>query len=127
MAVPFYKNSSETVVKHSLNNMSEAKNILRKGLMKKGLSEYNFVENVKNGTYHFDFFCHKLNLGIQLDGYSYCFDEIYNSDQIKTFNIAYKGIKVVKITDYQVIIDMDEVLRYLKIEISNKSFTQLIA
>jgi len=118
MSISLYKNSSESVIKHSLNNMGEAKKKLWKRLLQRELSEYNFIQNVTNDIYHFDFFSQKLNLGIQLDSYSYCFDETYNSDKIKTLNIAYKDIKVIKLTDYQIIIDTDQVIRHLKFELS---------
>ena len=127
MAILLHKNPVENVVKHSLNNMTEAKNKLWQRLSESELSVYNFQQNVKSGAYHFDFYSSELNLGIQLDAYSYCFEETYNSDQIKTFRVGYKSIKVVKLTDYQVMIDMDQVMRYLKFELSNKSLNKLIA
>ena len=127
MAILLRKNPVEAVVKHSLNNMTEAKNSLWQRLSQSELSAFNFQKNIKSGAYHFDFYSFELNLGIQLDAYSYCFEETYNSDQIKTFNVDYKSIKVVKLTDYQVMIDMDQVMRYLKFELSNKPLSKLIA
>lgn len=127
MAILLHKNPVEAVVKHSLNNMTEAKSKLWKRLSSSELSVFNFQENVKNGAYHFDFYSCELNLGIQLDGYSFCFNETYNSDQIKTFTVGYKSIKVVKLTDYQVIIDADEVMRFLKFEVVNKLVNKLTA
>lgn len=126
MVVSLHKNPSESIIKHSLNNMNEAKKKLWDRLSKSGLSKYDFMQNVTSDSYHFDFFSYKLNLGIQLDSYSYCFDETYNSDKIKTLHIAYKAIKVVKLTDYQIMIDMDQVIRYLKIELSKNRIAELI-
>jgi len=117
MVISLHKNSSESVIRHSLNNMVEAKKKLWERLSHSVLLKYDFTPNVTNEKYHFDFFSKKLNMGIQLDSYSYCFDETYNSDKIKTLNIGYKAIKVIKLTDYQVMIDMDQVVRYLKMEL----------
>ena len=127
MAILLHKNPVEAVVKHSLNNIEEAKNTLWQRLSLSGLSICNFQQNVKKGAYHFDFYSAELNFGIQLDAYSYCFDDTYNSDQIKTFTAGCKSIKVVKLTDYQVMIDMDQVMRYLKFELSSKSISRLTA
>lgn len=127
MAVSIHKRSSESIIKHSLNNMSEAKSKLWNRLKQSEFSKYDFQQNVKSGAYHFDLYSLKLNLGIQLDGYSYCFDDTYNYDKIKTLRVGYKSIKVIKLTDYQVMIDMDQVMRHLKYELSNKTITKLIA
>ena len=115
------------VIKHSLNNISEAKSKLWQRLSQSELSVYNFQLNKKIGKYQFDFYSEELNFGIQLDVYSYCFEDTYNSDQIKTFVIGHKSIKVVKLTDYQVIIDTDQIMRYLKFELLNKPSSKLIA
>lgn len=127
MAITIHEHSSESVVKHSLNNMNEAKSKFWQRLCKSELSVFNFQQNAKSGAYHFDFYSSELNLGIQLDGYSYCFDDTYNSDKIKTLQVGYKSIKVIKLTDYQVIIDLDQVMRYLKFELSNNALNKLIA
>jgi len=127
MEILVHKNLLESTIKHSLNNMSEAKIKLSERLQSAELKIYNFKTNINDGVYHFDFYSDVLNLGIQLDGYSFCFDETFNSDSIKTFTVGCKSMRVIKITDYQIIIDMDQVVRYLKNEFIPKFEHKLIA
>lgn len=44
---------------------------------------YNFHRQKPIDNYILDFFCYELMLGIEVDGYSYEFLEIYEKDQVK--------------------------------------------
>ncbi len=127
MAILLHKQPSESLVKHSLNNLSEANDKLWHRLQCRDLQSFNFEKNVSNGIYKFDYYSSVLNLGIQLDAYSFCFDETFNSDSLKAFTVSSKSIKVIKLTDYQIIIDMDQIVRFLKNELLIDYSDKLIA
>ncbi len=127
MSIAVYHNPGELKVKHSLNNVSEALLVLENRILKSELAIFDFVLNTTKKNYHFDFFSEKLQLGIQIDGYSYCYEETENHDDMKLVTISYLGVKVLKVSDYQVLIDVDEVIRFLKQEFVLKRSHKLIA
>ena len=113
--LPYDNNRIINKVNYSLGNTFEAKELLFKRLSSVNEScAVCFKKDVRIGVYRFDFFCEELNLAINIDAISDNFDEFYNNDQIKTFRISHKSIRVMKVTDYQVLLDLDQVVRYLK-------------
>ncbi|MEW7290817.1 endonuclease domain-containing protein [Aquimarina sp. 2304DJ70-9] len=110
-SIPLYQKVSEEVVRHSLNNTTRAIDILEQELNKKG---YHFVLNQKIGHYNFNFYCPKLRVAIEIDGYAHEFLDIHNQDAPKKLFISSLGITVLRFTDYQIFVDMDEVFRILK-------------
>ncbi len=127
MAIALYQTPDELKVKHSLNTISEALIKLENRILKSELAFFDFKMNCAEKKYHFDFYSEKLRLGIQIEGYSYCYNETENHDEMKLVNISYLDIKVLKVSDYQVLIDADEVIRYLKNQLFLKIPGKLIA
>mgnify|MGYP001011223541 CR=1 FL=1 len=64
--------------------------------------------------YIVDFFCNKLQLAIECDGYSHELLDVYNKDVKKTKRINDLGIYVLRCSDYQVVNDIDNVLRAIE-------------
>jgi very-short-patch-repair endonuclease len=53
-------------------------------------------------NYILDFFCYELMPGIEVDGYSHEFLEVYNKDVVKEAEMNEFGITVLRFSDYQV-------------------------
>ena len=111
----FNNNSLFNKINYSLGNTSEAKQLLFNKLLDlNDIYASNFKKDVRIGVYRFDFFCDEFNLAVNIDAISDNFDEFYNNDQIKSFSINQNSIRVLKVTDYQVLLDIDQITRCLK-------------
>ena len=53
-------------------------------------------------------------LGIEVDGYSHEFLEVYNKDVIKEAKMNEFGINIFRFSDYQVMKDMENVIRAIE-------------
>jgi very-short-patch-repair endonuclease len=93
------------------NNSTKAEVILWLKLKGKYMHGYDFHRQKPIDNYILDFFCHELMLGIEVDGYSHEFLEVYNKDTIKENRMNELGISVLRFTDEQVLKDMENVLR----------------
>lgn len=71
---------------------------------------YNFHRQKPIDEYIVDFFCNKLCLSIELDGYSHELQEVWEKDVKKTKKSNELGVHVLRFSDYQVFNDMDNVL-----------------
>ena len=54
---------------------------------------YDFHRQKPIDNYILDFFCHELMLGIEVDGYSHEFLEVYNKDTVKEKRMNELGIR----------------------------------
>jgi very-short-patch-repair endonuclease len=93
------------------NNSTKAEVILWLKLKGKYMHGYDFHRQKPIDNYILDFFCHELMLGIEVDGYSHEFLEVYNKDTIKENRMNELGISVLRFSDEQVLKDMENVLR----------------
>ena len=75
---------------------------------------YDFHRQKPIDNYILDFFCYELMLGIEVDGYSHQFLEVYNKDGIKEKRMNDFGISVLRFSDDQVLNDMENVLRAIE-------------
>lgn len=71
---------------------------------------YDFHRQKPIDEYIVDFYCGKLCLAIELDGYSHELEEIWKKDVIKTRRLNQLGIHVLRFSDQKVHEDMDHVL-----------------
>jgi very-short-patch-repair endonuclease len=75
---------------------------------------YDFHRQKPIDNYILDFFCYELMLGIEVDGYSHEFLEVFNKDGIKEKRMNELGISVLRFSDFQVLNDMENVLRAIE-------------
>ena len=75
---------------------------------------YDFHRQKPIDHYILDFFCYELMLGIEVDGYSHEFLEVYNKDTVIEKRMNQLGITVLRFTDEQVLKDMENVLRAIE-------------
>lgn len=109
--ITLHQPESEKIVRYSLNNSIQANDTLHAGLTKKG---FYFLRNYKIHNYSFDFYCPELKIAIEIDGYAHEFTEIYNQDAPKKLHIHSLGITVLRFTDYQILVDIEEIFRALR-------------
>ena len=65
-----------------------------------------------------DFYCAKLKLAIELDGYTHRFDEVVENDKEKGAYLETVGIHVLRLKDEEVMTDISSVLHRLEAAIS---------
>jgi len=75
---------------------------------------YDFHRQKPIDNYILDFFCNELMLGIEVDGYSHELLEVFNKDIKKTAEMKKHGITILRFSDYQVLHDMENVLRAIE-------------
>ena len=81
---------------------------------------YDFHRQKPIDNYILDFFCHELMLGIEVDGYSHEFLEVYEKDTVKQKRMRELGITVLRFSDEQVLNDMENVIRAIEFFIFEK-------
>jgi very-short-patch-repair endonuclease len=93
------------------NNSTETEIFLWLKLKGKQMYGYDFHRQKPIDNFILDFFCYELMLGIEVDGYSHEFLEVYNKDGIKEKRMNEFGITVLRFSDEQVLKDMENVVR----------------
>jgi len=121
--IPLHQKIPEEVIRHSLNSTQKSIDQLGNQLQEKG---YQFISNKTIGHYHFNFYCPKLKIAIEIDGYAHEFLDVLNQDAPKKLFISSLGITVFRFTDYQILVDMDEILRVLKNQIKSATSSRYV-
>ena len=75
---------------------------------------YDFHRQKPIGNYILDFFCHELMLGIELDGVSHQFEDVFEKDITKERSINDLGITILRFNDYEVLGDIINVTRAIE-------------
>lgn len=75
---------------------------------------YDFHRQKPIDNFIVDFFCNKLQLAIEVDGYSHEIIEVWEKDTLKTKRLNELGIFVLRFSDYQVLEDVENVLRAIE-------------
>ncbi len=75
---------------------------------------YDFHRQKPIDNYILDFFCYELMLGIEIDGYSHEFLDVYNKDVVKEKRMNELGITVLRFSDEQVLKEMENVIRAIE-------------
>ncbi|MBW8245083.1 endonuclease domain-containing protein [Muricauda oceani] len=75
---------------------------------------YDFHRQKPIDEYIVDFFCNKLQLAVEVDGYSHQLEEVWEKDVIKKNRLNELGINVLRFSDAEVLRDMDNVLRAIE-------------
>ena len=105
-----YNSKLKEFARQLRNNSTETEIYLWLKLKGKQMYGYDFHRQKPIDNYIVDFFCNKLMLAIEVDGYSHEFLEVYNKDIIKEKRLNELGIHVLRFSDYQVLKDMENVL-----------------
>jgi very-short-patch-repair endonuclease len=100
------------------NNSTETEIFIWLKLKGKQMYGYDFHRQKPIDNFILDFFCYDLMLGIEVDGYSHEFLEVYNKDCLKEKRMNEFGITVLRFSDEQVMKDMENVVRAIEFYIS---------
>ncbi|MCF6153734.1 MAG: endonuclease domain-containing protein [Candidatus Brocadia sp.] len=88
-------------------------------LKRKKMMGYDFHRQKPIDTFIVDFFCNKLKLAIELDGYTHTFEEIAEKDAVKQGKLKELGITVLRFCDEDVMKNTDGVLQVIRRFIEN--------
>jgi len=83
-------------------------------LKSKKVMGYDFHRQKPIDTFIVDFFCNKLKLAIELDGYTHTFEEIAEKDVVKQERLKELGIEVLRFCDEDVMKNTDGVLQVIR-------------
>ena len=90
-------------------NMTEAEKLLWSVLRKKQLEGLRFRRQHPILTFILDFYCHRIKLGIELDGLGHENEEQRNYDEARTCQLNEHGVTIVRYKNEEVIKDMENV------------------
>jgi len=96
------------------NNATKSEIRLWQKLKRGQMYGYDFHRQKPIDEYIVDFFCNKLRLVIELDGYSHEILEVWEKDVVKTKRLEKLGIVVLRFSDYQIMNDVENVLRAIE-------------
>ncbi len=96
------------------NESTETEIFLWLKLKGKQMYGYDFHRQKPIDNYILDFFCYELSLGIEVDGYSHEIVEVYNKDIIKEKRMNELGITILRFSDFEVLRDMENVIRAIE-------------
>jgi very-short-patch-repair endonuclease len=105
-----YNTTLKKLAQQLRNNSTKAEIKLWTYLKGKQLMGYDFHRQKPIDNCIVDFFCSKLMLAIELDGYTHSFDEIFEKDKIKEQKLNELGITVLRFKDDEVINNIEGVL-----------------
>lgn len=110
----YYNPKLKELARQLRNNSTKAEIRLWGYLRRNQMHGYDFHRQKPVDDYIVDFFCNKLQLAIECDGYSHELSEVYKKDIVKTKRLNGLGIQVLRFSDYQIMRDIDNVLRAIE-------------
>jgi very-short-patch-repair endonuclease len=106
-------------------DLKELARRLRKNSTKSEIKLWYYLKGKKMMGYDFhrqkpidnsivDFFCNKLKLVIELDGYTHTFEEVVDKDKFKQEQLKRLGVNVLRFRDEDVMKNMEGVLSVIQ-------------
>lgn len=95
------------------NNPTKSEKILWKYLKGDKLGGYDFHRQKPIGNFIYDFYCHDLQVVIELDGYTHTFDEVIENDKAKDVFANELGLTILRFPDKRIYRDINNVLSEL--------------
>ncbi len=96
------------------NNSTQSEIRLWKYLKGKQMMGYDFHRQKPIDNYIVDFFCNKLKLAIELDGFSHYIKKIYAKDLEKEKKLKQLEINVIRFQDSEVLHRIDNVIAVIQ-------------
>ncbi len=96
------------------NNSTKSEIILWLKLKGKQFYGYDFHRQKPIDNYILDFYCHELQLGIEVDGYYHLLIRVQRKDVRKEKRMNSLGVTVLRFSDKEVLKDMENVLRAIE-------------
>lgn len=95
-------------------NQTEAEELLWLALKSNQVEGYKFRRQHPIILYIADFYCHKLKLVIEIDGGYHLSEEQQILDKERTANIEYQGLRVIRFSNEEVVLKLQEVICKIK-------------
>ncbi|RJQ23283.1 MAG: endonuclease domain-containing protein [Nitrospiraceae bacterium] len=109
-----YNSELKELARRLRNNSTKAEIKLWSCLKGKQLMDYAFHRQKPVENYITDFFCNKLMLAIEVDGYTHGFEEVFEKDKKKEQRLREMGITILRYRDEDVINNIDGVVEDIK-------------
>jgi len=87
---------------------------LWQNLKSKKMMGYDFHRQKPIDNFILDFFCNRLKLAIELDGYTHTFEEIAEKDAVKQEKLKELGITVLRFCDEDIMKNTDGVSQVIR-------------
>jgi len=110
----YYNPNLKEFARQLRNNSTKSEIKLWMCLKGKQMYGYDFHRQKPIDEYIVDFFCNKLKLAIECDGYSHQIVKVWEKDNKKTRRLNELGIEVIRFSDDEVLKDTDNVLRVIE-------------
>src|SRR5690606_1322633 len=110
----YYNPKLKELARQLRNNSTKSEIKLWMCLKGKQMYGYDFHRQKPIDEYIVDFFCNKLKLAIECDGYSHQIVEVWEKDNKKTKRLNELGIEVLRFSDEQILKDTENVLRVIE-------------
>jgi very-short-patch-repair endonuclease len=109
-----YNPKSKEIARQLRNNSTKAEIKLWHYLKGKQLRGYDFHRQKPIGNYIVDFFCNKLMLAIELDGYTHGFEEVFERDKVKEQSLQEFGITILRFKDEDIMNNIEGVMTHIE-------------
>jgi very-short-patch-repair endonuclease len=112
-----YRNTTPKIIENAKAlrvNQTEAEKLLWARLRLKQVRGVKFRNQHPLDIFVLDFYCHKLLLGIEVDGSIHNITEVKEYDEGRTVELMHYGIKVIRFTNKEVFDNIDEVIKEIE-------------
>lgn len=110
----YYNPKLKEFARQLRNNSTKSEIRLWTYLRRNQMLGYDFHRQKPIDEYIVDFFCNKLRLAIECDGYSHELIEVFEKDVKKTKRLNEIGVHVLRFSDHQIMNDIDNVTRAIE-------------
>lgn len=115
----YYNPKLKELARQLRNNATKSEIKLWQQLKGKRMYGYDFHRQKPIDNYIVDFFCNKLELAIECDGYSHQLPEVWEKDVKKEQRLNELGIAILRFSDEMIMNDISNVIRSIENYITN--------
>lgn len=115
----YYNPKLKELARQLRNNATKSEIKLWQQLKGKKMYGYDFHRQKPIDNYIVDFFCNKLKLAIECDGYSHQLPEVWEKDVKKEQRLNELGVTVLRFSDDMIMNDISNVIRSIENYIIN--------
>ncbi|MBL7961274.1 DUF559 domain-containing protein [bacterium] len=109
-----YDPKLKTLSRKLRNQSTLSEVLLWQKLRAKQIKGFQFMRQKPIDKYIVDFYCSKLKLVIEIDGYSHAFEEAFKKDVVRQKYLESLGLTVLRFNDKDVKQNLDDVVRTIE-------------
>ena len=110
----YYNPKLKAFAKQLRNNSTKSEIKMWNYLKGEQLYGYRFIRQKPIDEYIVDFFCNRLGLAIECDGYSHQILGVFKKDVKKTRRLNQLGLSILRFSDTQIMGEIDNVIRAIE-------------